>query len=333
VVQSSSAFLDAGHRDWWRWRGRGLAYAVLGQWEQAQADFNRALAEKPDDVETLLARGRAHAELNRWVPALADWTQAAEYSPNDRDLWYLCGLAEVRRRGGDLAKALAAFTRAVELGPESKSLRLQRGLVLARLQRWPEAADDVTRAVELGEDSVSVRHQQVLLCLAAGRLDAYRRGCADVLARFGTEPDTNLANTLAWIGTLGPLPKPEADHCVRLAERALAAAPQPYTFHNTLGGALVRAGRYEDAVRRLHEAIQRHGKGGTAWDWLFLALAQQHLGRTDEARKSLANARAWIDRAAQGKLKDEPLPTSLSWDLRLELHVLQREVEELTHQR
>jgi hypothetical protein len=57
----------------------------------------------------------------------------------------------------------------------------------------------------------------------------------------------------------------------------------------------LRAGRCEEAVRRLEEAL-RLRKADAVHDELLLALACRKLGREVEARRWLAKAAAWMDR-------------------------------------
>jgi hypothetical protein len=57
---------------------------------------------------------------------------------------------------------------------------------------------------------------------------------------------------------------------------------------------LYRAGCLEEAVRTCQESIKALGKGGYVDTWLFLAMAQQRLGRGEEARKSLARYEEWL---------------------------------------
>ena len=47
-----------------------------------------------------------------------------------------------------------------------------------------------------------------------------------------------------------------------------------------------------DSIAMLNDAITAEGHGGTAFDYLFLAMAHHKLGRTDEARMWLENGEA-----------------------------------------
>jgi len=108
---------------------------------------------------------------------------------------------------------------------------------------------------------------------------------------------------------------------VRLAEVALNAIrpAQKHLVLNTLGAALYRAGRFEDAIRRLEEGIQLRGGGqGNPFDWLFLAMAHHRLGHREEARR-------WLDR-----LRDyQPTGSPDQFTQELELRLVRSEAEAL----
>src|SRR5260370_650818 len=63
-----------------------------------------------------------------------------------------------------------------------------------------------------------------------------------------------------------------------------------------LASAQYRGGRFEDAARKLQEAIRIHGQGGYVGTWLFLAMAHKRLGRHDEARKDFEKFAGWFDK-------------------------------------
>ena len=76
------------------------------------------------------------------------------------------------------------------------------------------------------------------------------------------------------------------DRAVALAEAANRAAPWWPTSANTLGAAYYRVGRYSDALTMLDLAARlRHQPDPI--DPVFAAMANQRLGRTEQARQAL----------------------------------------------
>jgi hypothetical protein len=73
--------------------------------------------------------------------------------------------------------------------------------------------------------------------------------------------------------------------------------------------------------------------GRAVLNWLWLALANQRLGKAEEARRWLSKAQGWLDRYGDGMpaRADEELGLHLhNW---LEAHVLRREAEALLEPR
>lgn len=66
-----------------------------------------------------------------------------------------------------------------------------------------------------------------------------------------------------------------------------------------LGATHYRAGDYDAAIQEIKSAPWV--KGSTfqlrGWDWLFLAMAHQRLGHTQEAQELLKKAQDWINNA------------------------------------
>jgi hypothetical protein len=62
---------------------------------------------------------------------------------------------------------------------------------------------------------------------------------------------------------------------------------------------------------------------------VWLALAEQRLGKTEEARRWLAKAQAWLDQYADGMPARAEQELGLHLHKWLEAHVLRREAEAL----
>ena len=58
--------------------GAATAKYSLGRYDEALADYNRALELRPDYTEALNNRGNTYHELERYNEALADYNQALE---------------------------------------------------------------------------------------------------------------------------------------------------------------------------------------------------------------------------------------------------------------
>ena len=169
--------------------------------------------------------------------------------------------------------------------------------------------------------------------LLSGDRDRYRAACAQMVQRCGKVPalkayHTALACTLAADSVKDPA-QPE-----RLAEGELNAMRKKYwSLSLTEQGALrYRAGAFEEAELLEEQSVRAEGKSGAAVvGWLWLALTEQRLGKTEEARRLLDRAAKWLDQARPDFSLSEIDKQKEGLHLHnwLEAHVLRREAEAL----
>ncbi len=230
------------------------------------------------------ARGDAWKERGLWDRAEAAYAEAVHARPLNTSVWYALARLHVER--GHLDRAAATLADAVRLMPEDSQLRARFGLAL----------------------------------LWAGDRAGWRRSNIAALDRFGGTIPASSANYVAWACVLGPDDSADPQVPVRLAEAAVRAAPDSSKLNalNTLGAALYRAGRFDEAIRRLEDCTRLQGGEGGHDEWVFLAMAHHRLGHRELARR-------WLDRLQDlGILKD---PTKF-WE-GVEIRVLRSEAEAL----
>ena len=163
-----------------------------------------------------------------------------------------------------------------------------------------------------------------LLALLKGDPGGYRDAAEELLARFGQTTSAPDPNLVAWSCALTPTAVAGRGAPVRIAEAALSAAPadrRPDVL-TTLGAALYRAGRFDEAIRRLGEGVQARGGSASPQASAFLAMALHRRG-------DHAAARRWFE--ALGAYN--PASNSrFSWE-DVEIGILRREAEELVRSR
>jgi tetratricopeptide (TPR) repeat protein len=112
----------------------------------------------------------------------------------------------------------------------------------------------------------------------------------------------------------------------------LRAADEPGQFWSlTEQGALhYRAGRFPQAIALVEQSLRAHPKPGRAvLNWLWLALAHERLGKSEEARRWLDKSTAWLDQYRDGMPGGAEAKLGLHLHNWLEAHVLRREAEAL----
>jgi tetratricopeptide (TPR) repeat protein len=288
--------------------------------------WSRLSGARPESNQTEAERSffwhwKKAEELGRgpqWPLAVDQLSLAIKDRPNlaatwsRRSRWY--------RELGEWDKAIADLSHAILLQPGSSTLRMERAEACFRVGRLEEARTDYRRLISMEAEDMFPYNRLALAHLALGDDAGYRSSCADMLARFRGSPDPHVCNQIAWACSLGP-GAPETPVLISLAQRAAAESPPRPGRLNTLGAALYRAGRFEEAIRSLTEAVALRGKHFAPEDWLFLAMAERRFGRFAKAREWLAKYRAWNERAEN--------KSSYAWNELVEFRVLEREVEDV----
>ncbi len=292
---------------------RARAWIERERWAVAEAAFDEAVLARPFDPDVVLERARFHAAHSRPERADDDFVQAYALGARDPDV------IEAISRSEPL------FQRAVTQAPPDSAAALlsRRGEYRgARRQRWAEAAADFGQAIRLQPEVVDFwnhQHAQILSLTAAGERDGLRRARSDLLDRLGSTTNPYTANYVAWNASLAPGLDARVEKLVRLAEFAVNGAPNARSkgpYLNTFGAALYRAGRFDDAIRRLDEGIQLKGGTSEPLDWVFLAMAHHRLGHRELAHRYLESLRSRQPSTDPDKFWDE-----------LEIRLLRSEAE------
>jgi tetratricopeptide (TPR) repeat protein len=333
-----------------------LAELVSGQRMDTNGGFSplapKALAETwqtlrgkyPSDFaisakERLFWHDREAAECARagdWTAALFHLDQLVEAQPKSGDFHLRRAQAHIGLE--QPGRAATDVTKSRELKVDDWSLWQRIGHAYADQSNWEHAAAAFQRCLEHDSSDVAVMGLHALALAGAGDTAGYYRACVAMLDQFGKTDDSQIANSVAWYCVRFPDSRMEPARAVELAEKPIELAEKPvkkavkanapYAWQRTFATALYRAGRFQESIARFEQAMQVHRQGGMVHDWLFLAMANQRVGHTDEAKKWLTKAQQWLDLATQEKPKDGttaafPLP----WDARLELKLIGAEAE------
>jgi tetratricopeptide (TPR) repeat protein len=129
----------------------GQDYFVGGNYKDAAAAFERAIAAAPDMWEAYYAAGAAYGKLGDEAKSEEKYNEVLVRNPEYAEGYQARG--DHYRQQGNLELALADLDRAVELKPELVPALLSRGLVYQALARYAEAAADFQKATELEPDN------------------------------------------------------------------------------------------------------------------------------------------------------------------------------------
>jgi hypothetical protein len=250
-------------------------------------------AESGAEVFTL--RGHTGTVPGEYDP----WAEDAERRRVQGPLWHAAEAKAAQESGNAFA---AAFHRR----------RLAQGDNL-RLLAWPKLAGDDHSAC--WKTIGSLRELcQVTTHLASARpvFAVLAEGPLHVLAGSPVSPldiqQRRLAALLVRTAALLPGSGVPSEELLALARSGADADPLDWHACELFGAALHRDGKSAEAVTILDQAVRLHGNGGSLWAKLFLALAHQRLGQTDEAekwRQKADKADGWEEQVMQFQLLGE----------------------------
>jgi eukaryotic-like serine/threonine-protein kinase len=166
------------------------------------------------------------------------------------------------------------------------------------------------------------------LLLLSGDRPGYVKACAHLVDRCGKDKGPRSYH-VARACTLAPDAVADMSLPGRLAEKELRGSREFWSL--TEQGALAyRAGRFQEAVPLFEQSLKADATPGRAvLNWLWLALANQRLGKAEEARRWLGKAQAWLDQYGDGMPARAEAEVGLDLHNWLEAHVLRREAEAL----
>jgi tetratricopeptide (TPR) repeat protein len=249
-----------------------LAHPLL---DDRIAAINTSLADTPNDPTLYRLRGDHYRVEGQLLLALADYTRAARLAPQSSDLQF--SLGELYLAVGRPALALRYFEGLLELQPQHHGALLGRARALSSALR----IDEAHAAFELVVRSSPLPHPDIYL---------------------------------EWAGLLGDSARP--DEAVAILDRGIRELGPVTAFDARAVDLLVASGRYNDALERLRGLAERSPRSA---EWLTRrAVLLESLGRFEEARAGYLEARtslASLSPSARSRRSSQNLAERISLGL------------------
>jgi tetratricopeptide (TPR) repeat protein len=285
-------------QDFWLNSELGHALALAYRPDEALSYFRAALALRPQSSVTYCDLGTALLDTQRLDEAIDHYHQAILLDPN-----YISA---------------------------HMSLATAHSIPFGTRRDWGQAAEVYAQALKRGPiDHGHFWFEYAAVLLLSGDRKGYEKACSHMVERCGKAPALRSYH-VARAYTLTPDAVVEASLPGRLAEKELKNYAREFWSLTERGALAYRAGRYKEAVPFFEQSLQADAKPGKAvLNWLWLALANQRLGKTEEARRWLGMAQSWLDQYRDGISARAEEKLGVHFHNWLEAHVLRREAEAL----
>jgi tetratricopeptide (TPR) repeat protein len=133
VISGCTALLHSDHEADWvaAYIARGNAYIGMGRYDQAIADFTKAILLQPDSVMAYTSRGSAYGSAGQYDQAVADFTKAITLRPDFAMAYNNRGFVYATK--GLWTEAVTEYNHAIAIQPELAITYANRG---AAFLRW-----------------------------------------------------------------------------------------------------------------------------------------------------------------------------------------------------
>ncbi len=132
------------------YKSRGDTWIDAGDYGRGLADFDTALRINPQDGGSHMGRGRALGFAKRFPEAIKAYDEAIKLSPRDPFAYHNRGLAHLNLGEEHNDRAVADFTKALELFPQFGDPYAHRAEIWLRHRDEKSALDDFDRAIKYG---------------------------------------------------------------------------------------------------------------------------------------------------------------------------------------
>jgi protein O-GlcNAc transferase len=260
----------------------GLILVQSGELQAAAQHLDRAIAllgHTPDAAFPHYLRAKVYTEQNDVQKAAAELKEALALRPDFAEAW--SDLGQAKKTLLDDAGALAAFQRAVDVGPDDAVAQYRLGAEYLHSGKANLAVPHLQKALALKPEDQSTLNSLQLALREEGQLEEaaqVRKRLAELLRKR----DTASQNALIAIQLNNDGANLEKAGNLRGALEKYRAALELYPEHTGIrvnfAAALLRLGQWNQGIAALREAVRRDPANSTAKAALDSALAKAPSG-------------------------------------------------------
>jgi tetratricopeptide (TPR) repeat protein len=142
---------------------------MMGDYDQALADFTAAISSNPSFAYAYLYRGLAYKKKHDYKQSIENINKAIEIYPKFAKAYFYRGEAYGSAKNYDLA--IADFTRAIAINPDNAEFYYNRGMAYGFKEDYESELADYTRAISLNPNYAEAYHLRGGVYSIQGKLD------------------------------------------------------------------------------------------------------------------------------------------------------------------
>lgn len=226
----------------------GLVYAEMGRHAQAIEQLAVIVEAHPDELRVRDYLGLMYEEIQDYDRAIQAYEANLQRDPSFFDSrMHLGYLAYKLKRYGE---AIRHLRQAVELNPGSPESHLLLGLAYVQSEQFEAATSVFEHGLTLHPKHADLRFN---LGAAYDKLHRFPDVVREMEMVLSIEPDH--ADALNYLGYTYADRDIHIEKAVELTKRAVALKPQNGYYVDSLGWALFKMGRVQEALRELQRAV------------------------------------------------------------------------------
>ena len=259
---------------------KGITLTVLGEFGEAELQFDGAIEHNPECIECYFARGNTRSLQNKFREACEDYSEAIKLDPTFALAWYNKGNALDHLDKSD--EALKCFDKAIEINPQLAEAWYNKGNALDHLGKSDEALRCFNKAIEINPKYAETWYNKGTVLGKLGKSDEALK-CFDKAIRINSQLAEAWANKGLALDHLD-----KSDEALKYFDKAIEINPQLAKAWYNEGNALIKLGKTDDALKCFDNAIRIDPKYAKAWYNKGNALIK--LGKTEDALKCFDKA-------------------------------------------
>lgn len=252
----------------------GISLYEAGDYVQARDPLERAVRTNPKDNNAELYLANDLIKLEEFQPAATHLEQLAKRDPKNQQIWYMLGNVYIHL-------SQQAFAKIDDIDPNSVLSHELRGDIMASMKNFDGALVEYKKAVDIAPRQPGTHYK---LGDAYWQLDDWN----DATGQFHAELENDPGNCDAQWKLGNILLEQHGNPGEALADinKALDGCPSLETAKNDRATALIRLGRYADALPDLQSAVKANPQEPHVH--FLLSQAYRGLGRTKDANEQMA---------------------------------------------